>query len=362
MQSKFNGALLLFVLLIISIAMMLLLYNYFLSNSNTQSLGSQGDTDNTLVTQAGTQEKHTETMIVLNLQSAATPESPVGSFFFPTYAQSYDELVKIPLNDASYLNPVQNPANEEQFALVVFPEGSAIPQIIVTEFDDLGQFVNRQQITDNQTTEKIDLHWSYNGEELFYATADLSSDYIANPDLMTIRKIDLKTGEDTEITNGSNPQVSRDGDSLLFVRDDGIYILNLVNGDEKRVNTPVGGTYSTFNRVVLSNDRSRAIFTDHINGYFVPFTVDWSKQELKFGVRVPESPATLAFSPDDTTIVYHSTVFVKDSEGKMTNPPTMQENALATFDLQSNRKRILLDLGDYNPERVRVSDWVRIVK
>jgi Tol biopolymer transport system component len=109
--------------------------------------------------------------------------------------------------------------------------------------------------------------FSPDGHEIAYVAKDAFSE-ISQPNSWTIYVV--KNGTDQFITNGYNPLFSLDGTSILYPRNDGIYVFDIASSTAEKVWAVTGGEAGTGIKLAHSHDGQVLLAADTAHSALAP--------------------------------------------------------------------------------------------
>ena len=240
--------------------------------------------------------------------------------------------------------------------------GTATPNAQTGELD-IG---NAQKISQTSLPESRDPVWSSDGTKIAYEAKYTTMDWEI-PESWTIYVNDLQGNEQT-VGNGYAPVFSPDGATLLFLKNDGVYLYHLTGDNAhqtEKVNllsTAEGKVVSAHGKLALSHDGQWLIWTDHIIGRLLVFRVSsWNPFAVAFEKGIDASAIWSQFSPDDhylaVEVAPHANAGPDTASSPGTAPsPDLRVEVYSFPDLKEIRS---IDFSQYDDDFFWMTDWLQ---
>ena len=208
---------------------------------------------------------------------------------------------------------------------------------------------NRRPVTKSNSDKKNPV-WSPDGTLIaFEATlnGERESDLVGRRvEQSGIFVTDLE-GNERFITQGTQPHFSPDGDSVILLKNSGLYLANLESGQVERVWNMVGGlTYLGMKLDVSDDKRLLAWSSANVNDLMILDIESWKPFEAKVKDRYEVTGFWPRFSPDGKYLAFQEV-----------DPETIRGQRLVIYKLSDGTKDTVLDLTDYYQESLWVNDW-----
>ncbi|MBI5079646.1 PD40 domain-containing protein [Candidatus Wolfebacteria bacterium] len=223
--------------------------------------------------------------------------------------------------------------------------GGDIDNLFVNE----GENSKSKQITFSSTTRKYYPLFSPDGNQIVFILS--AKAYLPFPDDKRVYITDMN-GNERFIISGTNPLFSPNGEDLLVLKNDGLYLVNINNKQSSRVIiSPSGKVYPSM-KLSLSKNYQMLAWSDARNGEVTVFKItNWKPFSYSIYKKIPIKAFGLTFSPDNRYLALH--------EAKLNNrknvPPS--QSRLVIYDLETMEWQEVADLSDYNQTQMWITDW-----
>lgn len=231
-----------------------------------------------------------------------------------------------------------------QFAFMGL-DGKGFMQLFVKKHAE-GNKESVRQVTDDDLKFKREPSWAPGSHRVAYSVAPSDKEKDSGlPDSWSVYISDLNNRE-TFITNGYNPLFSPDGNSLIILKNDGLYLYSLVNRELSKV-WGIGGQANTFMKLSLSNDARTLSWSDHLahnnNGALLIFDIkSWNPFGIELKRQLERYTFHSQFSPDGK---YLATLIGN------------QDPYVELINLDNFATQKILDLTGFSTEYLWLSDW-----
>lgn len=254
----------------------------------------------------------------------------------------------------------------ENITTKISPDGTALAFAKARPQDDYMQLFlsdtrtgKLRQLTDDTVTFKREPTWSAQNDQLAYITAELPEGEERDPHLpesWNIYVTDLE-GNTRFITEGYNPLFSPNGDALLLLKNDGLYLyaLDEDNSAPQKVWPVLNELANSHMKLTLSHDPDKTVlaWTNHHaspDGELILFNVNsWEPFEMRLVHRIKRSAIFTAFSPDFQYLAVEVADPVPNETGRNLH--------IAIYDLETLSTEYLLDLNEFNGDFMWLTDW-----
>ncbi len=213
-----------------------------------------------------------------------------------------------------------------------------------------------REISSNNMPFKREPVWSSDASTVAYVATQASTheeDGHHTPERWEVYVVDI-SGEERFIARGYSPVFSPDGNTLLILRNDGLWAYDISSS------TPVGrvvwgikGEADDMMKINLSPDFKKLAWSNHHSQQVALFEIDdWDALALRSIEQISGSVVWSVFSPDSTHLAME--VF-DDVDGKPENP------RIVLRDLSSGKEKLLQSLKGYNVDYLWITDWATFI-
>lgn len=211
-------------------------------------------------------------------------------------------------------------------------------------------------ITPNMSLARLP-QWSPDGKMIAY-TGLRNHGNLNDSDDWVVVLYDVASTKSNVIGMGTQPVWSPDGTKVLFVRSDGVYVLpqTAERGDNAQMLLPIAPSgYPIKLKMSLSDDGNLIAISEPGNRRVTIYQIDWDsltvtpKQEIE-----TSSEDTMPFWPVFSPDMKHIAVLEAQYD-KLTD--SLSSPALWEYSLEGNEGKQIVDLSEYDPEFIFVTDW-----
>ncbi|MDP3725704.1 MAG: hypothetical protein Q8R36_00730 [bacterium] len=196
--------------------------------------------------------------------------------------------------------------------------------------------------------------WSPDEKKITFTAAKQKSSFdIINE--WDIYVTDLK-GNVSRITHGTYPFWSPDGNDLLFLRNDGLYIHDLARNESIKVYSIPEGSIKINTQLGISSDGSllalsepSAILVFQISSW-EPFQMELTRRIYEKAEKSINNFYWPVFSPDNRYLVVQATTVDSKTLAR-------SDQRLVVYELDTFKSKILTSLDDYGLDYTFVTDW-----
>ncbi|NQV93505.1 PD40 domain-containing protein [Candidatus Kaiserbacteria bacterium] len=289
-------------------------------------------------------------------------------------------LTLLPKNESKLVNTYTYDINSAEFKSIQLAQGLNMTTKVSPNGDRLAFaryggdevmhiFVTDQErkdfkrISKNKLSFKREPTWSPDGSSIAYVAFEEDGSDAHDPEGWQVYVADTRSGDTKKderlITRGYNPIFSPDGNSLLLIKNEGLYLYDLTqNKEPEKVWGVLGGEDSgshmhSHMKLSLSHDAKTLAWSDHHklpNGGLTLFSItSWSPFSIEVKKQIDNYIIYNIFSPDDKYLA----VQVADEalDGQLINGRVLVYN-LDTFDFKN-----ILDLRGFNVDFMWLTDW-----
>ncbi len=210
-----------------------------------------------------------------------------------------------------------------------------------------------KQITfSNDKPKKSSPVFSPDGKQIVFtvlaANNDDNEEVKFSPESLSIYLTDLN-GNEHFIINGANPMFSPDGKSLLVLKSEGLYLVNLENPNDSKIVVPLPDNaktkYSTSMKLSLSADGSMLAWTNALkNELYLLKIISWEPFYYDKKTIIASRAFWPVFSPDGKYLAFQ--------EVGGSNTPK-----LTIIDLKNFKPMIKFNLKNYLSNAIWVTEW-----
>jgi len=216
-----------------------------------------------------------------------------------------------------------------------------------------------KQITDDDVFAKQIFDWSLDGQKVAYmADSKISEgeheagDFIL-PDFWEIYVTDLE-GSTELVTHGSFPLFSPDGKKLLFLKSNGLYLVNIESKESSRVwSMVVQDDEPVFQaaHIGLSQDRTMLAWMKILDKKMALMRIiSWDPFGIEFVNEIDAQGFWPVFSPDGRYLAMEE-VDLNEQGNEFINP------RLVFYDLETFEKEATVDLSQFDQSAMWITDW-----
>ncbi|MCK4386523.1 MAG: hypothetical protein KAV41_00345 [Candidatus Pacebacteria bacterium] len=219
-------------------------------------------------------------------------------------------------------------------------------QIYLLETEDLSRGL---QLTNDEIQRKTEPVWGISKDVIVYYSAQKDIKTAMNrPNNWQIYSID-EGGEEIFITDGIHPHITHDNQFLIFLKNDGVYALDLDKDTPVKIWEMATGKAITNMHINISPFDQLIAWSSPKEGKVFLMKADYGKGFFK-GEIIKEIDAHAfwpTFSPDGRYLMLEEV----DWGDENLNP------RLVVYDLKNYRKTVVLDLTDYKQGSIQLTDW-----
>lgn len=230
-----------------------------------------------------------------------------------------------------------------------------------------------KQVTSNDITYKREPVWSPDGTRLVYVAeskTDLQNEgvYSGHPEhpveAWQIYVTDLN-GNEHFISRGYNPIFSPDGNKLIFLKNNGLNVLDL--SDPNATPENVWGVQNDrahyHMKLTLSHDGKTLVWTNHHGnndqGQLLVINMSWDPFSVSLARELSGIYIYTAFSPDDRYLAVEK--FVKDpTDPSISGSDYPNSPRINVFNLSTLEEKELLNLKGFDGNYLWFTDWQSI--
>lgn len=199
------------------------------------------------------------------------------------------------------------------------------------------------KITSSQDKFKKEAVWSNDGEKIAFMSS--SQEALFDINAWDIVVSDLE-GNEEKIAKGAHPFFSLDGKKILFLKENGINLIDIETKEEKLI---LGFNASTTFQLDLSLDKDRLVVSDPENKNIKVFKINsWENLSLEEIAKIETPNVAVSwpkFSPyDNKYLIYEEAI---DSE----------KTELVAYDLENSKRYTVLNLSAYEHSYMWINDW-----
>jgi len=294
----------------------------------------------------------------VHITSRLTGDSGKDSFIFDTEDYEFKKFLNL---DSAFVGLVKISPNGEK-AVFHKKENTDDPSQIYTKDLSSGEI---KQITDNQIYSKQGFDWSSDGQKIVYTgiradriqTVEQGDLYF--PEVWEIYITDLE-GNNQFITYGYFPMFSPDGEHLLYLKNNGLHLVNLESGESSNIWSllaMIGENLSSHSRSMhlgLSQDK-RMLAWSRVDAGNEQVTlikiVSWEPFSAELTGQIPVQGFWPVFSPDNRYLAIEEVDDLNEEGRNFINP------RLVFYDLETFNREATLDLGRYDQMFLWITDW-----
>lgn len=156
-------------------------------------------------------------------------------------------------------------------------------------------------------------------------------------------------GNERLVASGTHPHWLPDGERIVALDTDGVYVHNLERGESTRVIPIQNGLAYSNMKMDLSDDGSLLAISNVQRGEITIFRMhSWEEPEYELITEYETHAFWPTFSPDGTYLAVQEVDLL---EGELINP------RLVVYHIESGKKEVLRYLNEYVQTSMFISDW-----
>lgn len=200
------------------------------------------------------------------------------------------------------------------------------------------------QITRSKTYLKRVPDWSPDGRQIAFMAQPQAETLSFEPHDWSVYVTDLQ-GNERRISDGEYPKWSKDGEKLVFVRDDGLYLYDLSAPPESALQKLWDGDVTSSMKLSISPSRDLVAWTSLGQKEIVLLKIDFKNKMGKEVKRLASPSYWTAFSPDGRYLAVQET---SDDHNR---------GWLSVISLETGEKKKVRDLAAFDQKKMFLTDW-----
>lgn len=275
--------------------------------------------------------------------------SPLGSnytgiYSFDLAANTLTKLVGKDNTGSLTAHPAATSSLLLSSNIALDPTKTSISPLQIFSLSDQGVL---KQITNTASTFKRHPAYSESLGLYIYGAKAGAASLGVNPNDFNIYT--YKDGKEKLITNGALPTLTPDGNSVVALRQDGLYLISLTDTTVQKIWGLDHGGSALNLQFTISPSGKYIAWSIPNDGYIYIMTVDsWAPFKGAVTSKIETHAFWPVFSPDEEYLAYEQVDWTLPQ-------PTNQK--LVIFDLKTPQKRVVQDLKDFDQQKMFVSGW-----